>query len=288
MVIVRLIGGLGNQLFQYAYALSLAEQGYEVKLDVSEFDTYTLHGGYSLGNYAERLEIATPIEIELVSRVGILATAMRKLQGKKSKRVLKESNFSYDENMLSPEDKHYLVGYFQSDNYFSCIREMLLDTLSLKTSLSSYSATISSEIASSSVSVSVHIRRGDYLSDKAAYNTHGVCSLDYYFAAIKFFEERYAEVDFYIFSDDIQWVKENLRVKCAQYVSSEEKRFAGEDIYLMSQCDHNIVANSSFSWWGAWLNDKEHKVIMAPEQWYVDPAMQLLSKTLIPESWIRL
>jgi hypothetical protein len=165
---------------------------------------------------------------------------------------------------------------------------MLLDTLSLKTSLSSYSATISSEIASSSVSVSVHIRRGDYLSDKAAYNTHGVCSLDYYFAAIKFFEERYAEVDFYIFSDDIQWVKENLRVKCAQYVSSEEKRFAGEDIYLMSQCDHNIVANSSFSWWGAWLNDKEHKVIMAPEQWYVDPAMQLLSKTLIPESWIRL
>lgn len=288
MVIVRLIGGLGNQLFQYAYALSLVEQGYDVKLDVSEFDTYTLHGGYSLGNYAERLEIATRNEIESVSRVGVLATVMRKLQGKKSKRVLKESNFSYDENMLSPEDMHYLVGYFQSDKYFNRIRSMLLGALSLEDSLSDYSATISSEIVSAPVSVSVHIRRGDYVSDKTAYNTHGVCSLDYYFAAIKYFEERYAEIDFYVFSDDIEWVKDNLRVKRARYITSEQKRFAGEDIYLMSQCDHNIVANSSFSWWGAWLNNSERKVVVAPEQWYVDPAMQLLSKTLIPDSWIRL
>ncbi|WP_290697518.1 alpha-1,2-fucosyltransferase [Amphritea sp.] len=288
MVIVRLIGGLGNQLFQYAYALSLLEQGYDVKLDVSEFDTYTLHGGYSLQEYIERLELATVEEVVETSRVGLLSTLLRKLQGKKSKRVIKESNFSYDEKMLTPNDNHYLVGYFQSEQYFKNIRSKLLNNLSLEHKLSVYSESVGSAISSSSVSVSVHIRRGDYVSDKTASITHGVCTLDYYYAALKFVEDRYSEADFYVFSDDIQWVKENLRIKRAQYISSEEKRFAGEDIYLMSQCDHNIVANSSFSWWGAWLNDNERKVVIAPKQWYADSYMQELSKTLVPDSWIRL
>ncbi|BBB24806.1 alpha-1,2-fucosyltransferase [Amphritea japonica] len=288
MVIVRLIGGLGNQLFQYAYALSLLEQGYDVKLDASAFESYTLHGGFGLGEYAERLEVATTEEVDMVSRVGRISTLLRKLQGKKSRRVIKESNFSYDEKMLTPEDSHYLVGYFQSELYFNKIRGELLSALDLKHKLSPYTEASYLAIADASVSVSMHIRRGDYVSDKAAHNTHGVCSLDYYYAAVTFFEERYPDVDFYIFSDDIEWVKENLNVQRAHYISSEEKRFAGEDIYLMSQCDHNIVANSSFSWWGAWLNANEDKIVVAPRQWYADSNMQRLSKTLVPDTWIRL
>ncbi|MBN0988374.1 alpha-1,2-fucosyltransferase [Amphritea pacifica] len=288
MVIVRLIGGLGNQLFQYAYALSLADRGYRVKLDISEFESYTLHGGYSLGHYDERIAIATQDEIRQLTRVGPLTKLLRKVQGKKSRRVIRESNFSYDEKMLAPEDGHYLVGYFQSEKYFNGIRGALLESLSLKHKLSTYSVAVCTAISDSPVSVSVHIRRGDYISDPSANSTHGVCSLDYYYAAIQQFEDRYSDVDFYIFSDDIDWVKENLKIARAQYISAEQKRFAGEDIYLMSQCDHNIVANSSFSWWGAWLNDNAAKEVVAPEQWYADPDMQRFSRTLIPDSWIRL
>ncbi|WP_299197459.1 alpha-1,2-fucosyltransferase [uncultured Amphritea sp.] len=288
MVIVRLIGGLGNQLFQYAYALSLVGKGYQVKLDISEFDTYTLHGGYSLGHYGERIETATKDEIEQLTKSGPLEKMVRKLQGKKSRRVLKASNFSFDERMLDPEDNHYLVGYFQSEKYFENIRGELQDSLSLKHKLSDYSQRVYADIHDSPVSVSVHIRRGDYVSDQSAYNTHGVCSLNYYFSGIKYFQDRYSEVDFYVFSDDIDWVKENLRINRAQYITSEQKRFAGEDIYLMSQCDHNIVANSSFSWWGAWLNDNSRKEVIAPQQWYADPDMQRLSKSLVPDSWVRL
>lgn len=288
MVIVRLIGGLGNQLFQYAYALSLTGKGYRVKLDISEFDTYTLHGGFSLGHYGEGIEIASDAEVNAVTRVGPLSTLVRKIQGKKSRRIIKESNFSFDEKMLMPEDNHYLVGYFQSEKYFRNFREELLSSLSLEHKLSDYSQRVYADIIDSSVSVSVHIRRGDYVSDQSAYNTHGVCSLEYYFAAIQYFEECYPEVDFYIFSDDIDWIKENLKVKRAQYITSEQTRFAGEDIYLMSQCDHNIVANSSFSWWGAWLNDNSSKEVIAPQQWYADSDMQRLSKTLVPDSWVRL
>lgn len=288
MIIVRLIGGLGNQLFQYAYALSLAGKGYQVKLDISAFETYTLHGGYSLDYYDPSIEIATKEEIRTLTQVGPLIKLTRKLQGKKSRRVIKESNFSYDEKMLTPEDDHYLIGYFQSDKYFNHIRRELRRTLDLEHKLSDYSAAVCAEISDSPVSVSVHIRRGDYVSDKSAYTTHGVCSLDYYFTALTYFDEHYPEADFYIFSDDIDWVKHNLKVKRAHYIISQQKRFAGEDIYLMSQCDHNIVANSSFSWWGAWLNDNKAKEIIAPKQWYADPEMQRTSKTLVPDSWFRL
>jgi hypothetical protein len=288
VVIVRLIGGLGNQLFQYAYALSLVGKGYRVKLDISEFDTYTLHGGFSLGAYGQGIEIASDAEVNALTRVGPLSTVLRKLQGKKSRRVIRESNFSFDEKMLLPEDNHYLVGYFQSEKYFENIRGELQEFLSLEYKLSDYSRRVFEDIKNSVVSVSVHIRRGDYVSDQSAYRTHGVCSLEYYSAAIKHLEEGHSEVDFYIFSDDINWVKENLKVKRAQYIASEQKRFAGEDIYLMSQCDHNIVANSSFSWWGAWLNDNSRKEVIAPQQWYADPEMQRLSKPLVPADWIRL
>lgn len=288
MVIVRLIGGLGNQLFQYAYALSLADRGYRVKLDISEFESYTLHGGYSLGHYDERIEIATTDEIDQLIKSGPLTKIVRKLQGKKSNRVIKASGYSFDEKMLAPEDNHYLVGYFQSEKYFENIREELQDSLSMKHKLSDYSQQVYTDIQNSTVCVSVHVRRGDYVSDQSAYNTHGLCSLDYYFSAIKHFEERYPVVDFYVFSDDIDWVKENLKTSRAQYITSEQKRFAGEDIYLMSQCDHNIVANSSFSWWGAWLNDNSRKEVIAPQQWYADPDKQQLSTFLVPASWVRL
>lgn len=287
MVIVRLIGGLGNQLFQYAYALSLVKKGYDVKLDISAFDTYTLHGGYSLNHYNKRVNNASPEEVTAMTHIGFGKKLMRQLQGKKSRPVAKEVNSAFDEKMLSPEDNHYLVGYFQSEKYFQQIRGELLDSLVLQEPLSSYTKNTLDRINKSEVSVSVHVRRGDYVTNAEALKTHGVCSLDYYQQAVMLINAKFDNVSYYIFSDDIDWVKDNLVIDNAFYVDSEEERFSGEDMFLMSQCNHNIIANSSFSWWGAWLNTHIDKLIVAPKNWYADEKKQYLSEMMIPRDWIQ-
>ncbi|WP_417226722.1 alpha-1,2-fucosyltransferase [Amphritea sp.] len=287
MVIVRLIGGLGNQLFQYAYALSLVKKGYDVKLDTSAFDTYTLHGGYSLNHYNKLVDNASSEEVTAMTHIGFGKKLMRQLQGKKSRPVTKEANSAFDEKMLSPEDNHYLVGYFQSERYFQKIRGELLESLVLQESLSDYTKQTLDSINKSEVSVSVHIRRGDYVTNAEALKTHGVCSLDYYQQAVALVNAKFDNVSYYIFSDDIGWVKNNLIIDNAFYIDSEEERFSGEDVFLMSQCDHNVIANSSFSWWGAWLNTHVDKLIVAPKNWYADEQKQYLSKMMIPRDWVQ-
>jgi hypothetical protein len=134
----------------------------------------------------------------------------------------------------------------------------------------------------------VHIRRGDYLLNPETQKIHGVCSLSYYFEAIALLEKEFENINYFIFSDDINWVKENLHVTNAVYIESEEERIAHEDIYLMSLASHNIIANSSFSWWGAWLNQYEHKMVIAPKRWFADEVMYQQSHDIVCESWVKI
>ena len=278
MVIVKIIGGLGNQMFQYSYAKALEQRGYAVKLDISAFKTYRLHGGYQLYKYKIDLDVTRQEEnnifYKILRRLGFGFTKTRK-----------EKNLFFNSNFLNIEDESYVEGYFQSEKYFENIRDTLLNQFVLNDEISSYTKKISEMISKVENSVSIHIRRGDF-TNSTNINIHGICSLDYYEKAITILSNSFNDISYFVFSDDIKWAKDNLRINNAVYIASEETRIPHEDIYLMSLCNHNIIANSSFSWWGAWLNQNKKKIVIAPEKWFADDKMQKQSGGIVCKSWI--
>lgn len=286
MIIFKTIGGLGNQMFQYAYAKALQQKGYDVKIDISAFETYKLHGGYGLDQYTIDLDIASQNEIEKFNAVGLISKIRNKLRIKNAK-VIRESNLLFDEKYLNIDDDKYIDGYFQTEKYFSNIRDVILKQFTLREEISEYSKDIKNQISNTKTSVSLHIRRGDYLTSVNS-NIHGVCDLEYYKKAIGLLNEKLGETRYFIFSDDIEWVKENLKMDNGFYIDSKEKRLPHEDIYLMSLCNHNVIANSSFSWWGAWLNQNDEKIVIAPNRWFADEKMEVNAKNIICENWVRL
>jgi hypothetical protein len=283
MVIVKIIGGLGNQMFQYAYAKALQQKGYDVKIDISAFETYKLHGGYGLDKYSIDIKVANQHEIDSFGAVGLISKIKNKLRIKNLK-VIRESNLLFNEKYLNIDDNKYIDGYFQTEKYFSNSRDIILKQFVLKEEISEYSKDVKKQIANAKVSVSLHIRRGDYLNSVNA-NIHGVCDLDYYKKAVSVLNTKLDEANYFIFSDDIAWVKEHLKLDNGFYIDSKEKRIPHEDIYLMSLCDHNIIANSSFSWWGAWLNQNNEKLVIAPNRWFADEKMEINAKNIVSENW---
>ena len=267
MIIVRILGGLGNQMFQYAYAKALQQKGFDVKIDISKFKKYKLHGGYHLDKYRIDIEVANS-----------LYTILGKLGIKKS---IKEKSLLFNKTLLSLKGKEYVKGYFQTEKYFSEIREIILNQFTLKSEFASSTNKISKEILSKENSCSLHIRRGDYISDKKANSVHGTCDLEYYKEAVKLINKKFNNTSFFIFSDDISWTKENLKIDNAFFV--DHKTIPHEDIYLMSLCKNNITANSSFSWWGAWLNKNHDKTVIAPKQWFIDKENEVAC-----QNWITL
>lgn len=267
MVVVRIIGGLGNQMFQYAYAKSIENKGLEVRLDLSGFNKYKLHGGYQLGEYNINIQQAKPILLLFL-----------KLNPFKT---LKEKNLLFDEKLLFLKGNEYIKGYFQTEKYFSEIRSVLLKQFILNKEISNSTKNYKQNILQTGKSCSIHVRRGDYVSNIKANNIHGTCSLEYYNKAIKRINKEYNNITFYIFSDDIAWTKENLRIKNSFYI--DHKCLPHEDIYLMSMCSHNIIANSSFSWWGAWLNRNDYKFVIAPKNWF-----KTTKHEIIPENWFKI
>jgi hypothetical protein len=134
--------------------------------------------------------------------------------------------------------------------------------------------------------VSLHVRRGDYVKNPKTTATHGLCSLDYYHTAIRYIYETVEQPYFFIFSDDMAWVKEHLKIDApCQYVDHNQGKESFNDMHLMSLCKHHIIANSSFSWWGAWLNSSPEKIVIAPNKWF---ANQNNIKDLLPNDWVTL
>lgn len=286
MIIVKIVGGLGNQIFQYAYAKSLQQRGYKVKIDISAFETYKLHGGYFIDRYLIDIEPATPGELRRYGALGIISK-LRKKFGFKNNRLVEEETFFFDDRLMFPEDDTYIQGYFQSEKYFLKVREVILSQISLKNSLSTYGAGVQKEISMCKISCSIHIRRGDYLTNSATNKVHGVLDMEYYKKSIELLEKRFSNnIQYFVFSDDIEWVVDNLNIKNSIFIASDQGRCPNEDIFLMSLCDHNIIANSSFSWWGAWLNQNLEKIVISPEKWFNDASLS--AKDLLPKEWIHL
>ncbi|MEY4440678.1 MAG: hypothetical protein RLY49_304 [Candidatus Parcubacteria bacterium] len=285
MIITKLKGGLGNQLFQYAFGRYLAEKNKDIlKLDIiglqqNSKDTLRF---YLLDKFNITSEIADYNEISPIKNpFGFLSKAFRFLKTK----LLRKFYIRFEKHLLKLKGNIYLDGYFQSELYFKEIEPIIKKEFTLKNPLSQLTQKIEEQIRNASASVSIHIRRGDYVTDPSAAKTHGTCNLNYYAQAISKVSSSIVNPTFFIFSDDIEWVKENLKVKSATYVSNPNLT-EYEELILMSKCKHNIIANSTFSWWAAWLNSNPSKIVIAPKQWRKDIDSDKLQ--ILPKTWIQI
>ena len=280
MIIIKIKGGLGNQLFQYAVGRALAlHHRLPLKLDLTIFKTYKLHR-YLLDQFAIQADIATEDEIiKLKGRNNVLFSALRKAGLVKRKSYLKEKRSSYFDASVFKNDDVYLDGYWQNELYFSDIREELLRDLTSISSMSELGVVYMEGIKKSN-SVSLHVRRGNYLNLK----NFNVLDINYYMKAVEYMRKNVEKPTFYIFSDDLEWCKNSLGFldNCI-FVDSTKTEI--DDLKLMSFCKHNIIANSSFSWWGAWLNQNCKKTVIAPKGWLLnDPG----SSNVILSDWVKM
>ena len=276
MIIVALFEGLANQMFQYATARCLAEKySTEIKLDISCFES-NRRRKYGLHCFNIQEHIASQYEVDLLlnrpkNRVDkYWKNTLQKIgvSSRSNMILLQENFFHFNQNILEAPNNTYLWGFWQSEKYFIDIREILLREFSIKYPLSVQSKETSEKIKFHE-SISLHIRRGDYVQDEKSHQLHGVCDLDYYDRCIEYMNKKVNNPHFFVFSDDPQWAKDNLKCHIPITIIDHNSGLRSyEDLHLMSQCKHNIIANSSFSWWGAWLNSNPDKIVCAPQQWF--------------------
>ncbi len=268
MIIARICGGLGNQLFKYAVARNLAEiHKTELKIDLSSYETYDSHK-YSLWAFNIKENIAHKEEILESNH-------------------FKEKHFHFDPNVLNLSNGTYLYGYWQCEKYFVDIKAIIQLECSVKAPQTDKDKLLSEQMALCE-SVGLHIRRKDYLPNTYADQVQDCCSLDYYYQCIASLSQVVHDPHFFIFSDDIQWARDNLQLTYpTTYVDHNDADKNYEDLRLMSLCKHNIIANSSFSWWGAWLNVNPDKKVFAPKKWFNNNA-RANSKDIIPSAWTKI
>lgn len=292
MIISAIIGGLGNQMFQYAMGRSLSIKcASSLHLDISEFEYYKLHQGFELRRvFNLAIPVATETDIQRVlgwqSLPGVKKfLRLSEFSVLRRKEFISEPHFHYWAEVSDIPSSCYLAGYWQSEKYFQSHISAIRSDFTFAQPLLGQNADIAREI-SGVCAVSLHVRRGDYVSNSITKATHGVCSVDYYRAAIRHFSTNVLNPVFFIFSDDIQWVKDNLKLESTcRYIDHNTGTDSFNDMRLMSLCAHHIIANSSFSWWGAWLNPSPQKIVIAPQKWF---ASKVDTRDLIPDSWILL
>jgi hypothetical protein len=282
MIISRIIGGLGNQLFQYAAGKSLAlKHNTSLVLDAGTYDVYKLRN-FDLHAFNTMIEFAKDVDIEKISSRSFIDKIKDRALPLSMRKLYKEPYFHFDKKIFSAPDNIYLKGYWQSEKYFIGYKDIIKKEFSLKAEFIEKVKALGDELKSKN-SVSVHIRRGDYISQQIN-EMHNILTEGYYKEAISTVQKNIPDAKLFFFSDDINWAKENLHLPSATYVSGEISNTHLEDFYLMSQCRHNIIANSSFSWWGAWLNNNPDKIVIAPKKWFNKGPKD--TQDLIPESWI--
>lgn len=274
MKIVRIIGGLGNQMFQYALYMALKHKfpEEEMRVDTSLMGSYNVHNGLEIDRvFGPSLPQASFKELITLTRPVYnykLARAIEKLLPPRKTELLDISSEHLCDKIFSPGSRYY-NGYWLDYRYSQDIMEILRrDVFIFRLPLNPLTKKMQSTIRNCNNSVSIHVRRGDYLK---AQNYAGLCGLDYYGMAIKYFTEILKDPTFFIFSDDTLWCKENIVPLLGSYdchmIDFNKGTDSPLDMMLMSECEHNIIANSSFSWWGAMLNSNPDKIVCAPRKW---------------------
>ena len=288
MIITRLKGGLGNQMFQYVAGLRMANIYDEnLKLDVTgydeggqaKFDTlrkyrlmaFNLSSG--LANNKEAMKARNPL--------GIISRLIRVFNQK----ILNRFYIGYEPTFFTKRHA-YVEGFFQSEKNFGNLQNKVREESQLKKEFEGEEYTRAKNKIDPDKSVSVHVRRGDYANDKVTNSYFGTCSIDYYKKAMDYVASKVESPLFYFFSDDIDWVKNEFGEKDNYIFISNGILQDYEELMLMSYCSHNIIANSSFSWWGAWLNVNLHKIVIAPKEW-LQVSLEKQPK-IVPDSWIKM
>ncbi len=278
MITVRLSGGIGNQLFQYAFGRALSLRTNQTLV----LDTHSTNN--SIRPYGLNVFNVETKTVGGVTALSNLVFLKIKDLVKAHKTIVHEKGFSFDQSIYNSTKGGYFIGLWQSETYFKDSKEIIKKDLTYKKPLSPAGNSFAEKIKNIE-SVSIHIRRGDY-TNKHTVDKHGLCSKEYYDQAISYIQKKYSDAYFFIFSDDIAWVKDNLDLPAHKtYVSGTNSVDHFEELHLMSLCKHNIIANSTFSWWAAWLNNNPLKVVIAPKKWFKLP---IPTKDLIPNSWIQL
>jgi hypothetical protein len=282
MIIAKITGGLGNQLFQYAVGKAVADfHQVELKLDITAYRTYTLHNGCRLELFDITADIATDKEIlQFKGSNSFFSKILRKIgMFQKSSYYSEKQRTIFDQNVFSFFDR-YLDGYWQNEQYFLGIREKLIVELKSSNPISSNAIEYQSKINYTN-SISLHVRRGDYLN----HSEIGVLDVSYYQKAVKYLSDIIENPVFFVFSNDLEWCYKNFEFIEGNCIFVENTKSEIDDLVLMSLCKHNIVANSSFSWWGAWLNNNVDKIVVAPKKWM---AVNPNEYKWVPNNWVEL
>lgn len=268
MKIIAIKGGLGNQLFEYAYGRNLELSGKKIIFDTSFFN-----GGKAKVDTARNFKLNN-FKIETKAEFAIRKTPILNLFNKIRRKL------------GVPHDDHY-----QSEKHFSKIAEVVTREFGLRDKMSQGAENLLDLIQKTAIPVSVHIRRGDYIQNARTKQYNNGCSPEYYKKALETIAEKLGKeatpkIQLFVFSDDIDWVKNNLKFPYPATYASNPAIADYEELTLMSKCSHNVIANSSFSWWGAWLNPNPQKIVIAPERWLNTKPSSY--KDIVPNSWIKI
>ena len=285
-LIIEIGGGLGNQMFQYALYQKLTTLGRTCGLYYD--DDNFIHNGFEL-NRAFDLDCTLLKKRELIYFLKEQASFVNKIKMKFSRTGLSywehDKGYEYKPDILKIKHSAYLQGCWLTEKYFLDIKEQVKETFKFK-NINDYSKSVAEVIVSKTTTVSVHIRRGDYIKSDIHLN---IDYFEYLQKAFKYFQSFFAEADIFIFSDDFDFTRRlferfNIPSNRLHFIDGNKKSDSFNDMYLMSVCKHNVTSNSTFSWWGAWLNNFEKKIIISPKDWFANDRFN--DNSIVPETWI--
>lgn len=259
MIYIKLAGGLGNQMFQYSFYEALKKTNRKVKLDYTWYYDNKRIDLFKLSIF-KNIKINIPNRRLLVLKKYLSKT--RNFLYKLFNRFYIENDNGYDNNVINVNNG-IIFGYFQNEKFFENVKKEIIHEFEFSVEDDEI-LSLANEMKNSN-SVSIHIRRGDFLKFPERYGN--ICDLKYYKKAINYINNRIDNPIYYIFSNDIDWVKNNINCDNARYINISDRYDDWYDMYLMSNCKNNIIANSSFSWWAAYLNKNRNKIIIAPNKW---------------------
>lgn len=302
MKIVKIIGGLGNQMFQYAFYLAHSKTDCSIKIDISEFEGYSLHQGFELSTIFKintESIIATKEEIKQLKDIAPYFKIRKKIGSvlfSNPNQFIKNThyiqpNYSVFYTAEPNQNNKYLDGYWQSQKYFEEIESDIYETFRWE-NIPQKNKQLAEQLAAEN-SIAIHIRRFDKPNNlkQLIYRIRlqlvwRVCKKKYYEKAISYFQKSMSEPKFYVFTDNIEWSRRIFATgQNFTIVDWNRGKESHWDMFLMSRCKHNIISMSSFSWWGAWLNQNPKKIVIAPKKWAVKFIKDI---DLIPSSWIRI
>lgn len=277
MRLIKITGGLGNQLFIYAFYMRMKKRYSNVYIDLSDMVHYKAHYGYEMNAVfcLPRTEFCINQPLKKVMEFLFFKKIYERKQDPSNLKA-------YDKTYFWP--LLYFKGYYQSERFFADMKDEIRSAFTFdQTKANQLSLNLLKQLDSDNNAISLHIRRGDYLQPKHWESTGSVCQLPYYQNAIAEMNRRVQHLAFYVFSDDIAWAKENLSLEHATYIDWNKGTDSWQDMMLMSHCRHHIICNSTFSWWGAWLNPSEEKVVIVPERWF----QYTETPNIYPVDWIK-